>query len=234
MASYKVEPAPRSDGIVGGIPDHFIGVVAPDGDRGKFASVPLGTEYLYKPDETTEPIIYRKMASAGADADWFAASFTMGAQWRVKKIAVTGLDGNETDSGWDLPAKSIVYSVYVDVKTAESTGSTKTIDVGLLSSDSGGDADGFLDGVSTASAKVVTGGFTYTDGTSQNYVSAHTWGVLMYQGLVGADGAGTAGTVNLNPYLAATNTAKSVTYTVGSAATELIADIYIVYLLLGV
>src|SRR3990167_9855574 len=60
--------------------------------------------------------------------------------------------GSEQDTGIDLPAKCIVRDVFVDVTTAETTGATKTMNVGLLASESGGDADGFLVGISFVAA----------------------------------------------------------------------------------
>src|SRR3990167_1491907 len=66
---------------------------------------------------------------------------------KVLKVPIAaGLTTGAKDTTVDLPTKGIVLDVFVDVTTAESTGSTKTIDVGLLASESGGDADGFLDG----------------------------------------------------------------------------------------
>lgn len=53
----------------------------------------------------------------------------------------------EHDTGIDLPAGMIVTDVIVKVVTNEASG---TIDIGLLSSESGGDADGFVDGESCA------------------------------------------------------------------------------------
>jgi hypothetical protein len=50
----------------------------------------------------------------------------------------------------------VVLGVWVEVTTAEATGTTKLLDVGTLSTDSG-DADGFLDGVSCATAGMVKG-----------------------------------------------------------------------------
>lgn len=64
-------------------------------------------------------------------------------------------DGNETDTTYDLPADGVVLDCYLIVDTAEVTGTTKLLDVGLLSSESGGDADGFLDGVSCAATGIV-------------------------------------------------------------------------------
>lgn len=136
---------------------------------------------------------------------------------RWKRINITATPtGSEQDTGWDLPSNGIVRAVYIYVATAEATGGTKTLDVGLLSSESGGDADGFLDGVSVSSTGWKGGDFTYTDGGSQNYVSAATFGLLLYSGLLGADGAGTAGTVAPKPHLIGSVTAKSITYTAGS------------------
>lgn len=235
MGAWNVEPSPGSHGLVGGIPDNFIGTQVPVGNRNPWQKQPLYTRYLYKPDETTEPVLYIKMAMANADSDWWiAAAPSPGAAFKIKKLPVTTLTNAEIDTGWDLPAKAVVYDVFVDVRTLEATAATKTIDVGLLSSESGGDTNGFLAGVSTATpAGVKTGGFTYTDGTNQNYVSATTMGVLLYDGLLGGDVAGTAGTVVRTPHIAGSLTARSVVYQLGSTHTELVADIYIVYAQLG-
>lgn len=67
---------------------------------------------------------------------------------------VADATGSEQDTGFDLPADWVVTNVYVRTTTAESTGSTKTIDVGLLSSESGGDLDGFLDGVDVSAVGI--------------------------------------------------------------------------------
>ena len=56
----------------------------------------------------------------------------------------------ETDTGFDFPLYSAVMpNPMVRVLTADAT---ETIDVGLLSSETSGDADGFADGVSVATA----------------------------------------------------------------------------------
>src|SRR5688572_17389996 len=138
------------------------------------------------------------------------------ARHMVVKIPINSAPtGSEQDTGVDIPAKCLVLDAYVDARTAEATGATKTLDVGLLSSESGGDADGFLDGVSVAATGVKTGAATYTDGTSQNYISANTIGALLFSGLVGADGAGTAGTINRRKHIC-NGTARSISYTSGS------------------
>lgn len=155
-----------------------------------------------------------------------------GASLKIKRLSITSTPtGSEQDTGWDLPANSIVLDVFVNVTTAEATGTTKTLDVGLLSSESGGDADGFLDGVSVASTGIVRGAATYTNGVNQNYISARTLGVLLWDGLDGTDEAGDAGTGN--PTYHVVGTAKSVSYTAGSNDfAEFRGDIYIVYVVL--
>jgi len=50
-----------------------------------------------------------------------------------------------------IPAGSIIIGAFVKVNTAEATGGTKTIDVGV----SGGDEDGFIDGLSVAATGTI-------------------------------------------------------------------------------
>lgn len=108
--------------------------------------------------------------------------------------------GSEQDTGLDLPAKGIVLPyVLVDVTTAEATGGTKTLDVGLLSSESGGDADGFLDGVSVATTGLKKGTLLS---------SGQTLGALLR-----VDESG-AGVLVSEPHLI--GAAKSITFTAGS------------------
>ena len=56
---------------------------------------------------------------------------------------------SEFDSTYDLPAGAVVLGAFVEVVDEVASG---TIDVGILSSESGGDADGFIDGMSCATA----------------------------------------------------------------------------------
>ncbi len=147
----------------------------------------------------------------------------VGALAKVKKIAISAAPtGSEQDTTWDLPAKSVVLNVFVDVTTAEVTGTTKTLDVGLLSSESGGDADGFIDGVSVAAtglklASLVSGSVTR--------------GVLLKETVTGSGSATHSSPV---PYASTANTAKSVSYTSGSNNfAEFRGAIYIVYVELG-
>lgn len=66
----------------------------------------------------------------------------------------------ETDTGLDMPAGSVVLpGAHVRVTAADSG---ITLEAGLLSSESGGDADGFIDAVSLASAVTVAPTLTST------------------------------------------------------------------------
>lgn len=149
--------------------------------------------------------------------------------YKVAVIPVTALSAGEKDTGFDLPTKGIVFDVFVDVKTAEATATTKTIDVGLLAAESGGDIDGFLDGAVDSAIAVKPGALPVTDGVSINFfTAAPTLGVLFYDGLLGADAAATNGCVTRRPHVL-NGTARSLVYQLGSAHTELVADIWVVY-----
>jgi hypothetical protein len=129
------------------------------------------------------------------------------------RIPLTTLTNTEVNTGVDLPVGAIITAVFVDVKTVEASASNKTIDVGLLSSDSGGDADGFLDGVSTAALGL----------TNATLVSTgQTRGVLMAQNEDGS-GALVPGSHKV------VSTARRVTYTPASDHTELKGAIVIEY-----
>lgn len=158
-----------------------------------------------------------------------------GALVRVKKLSIGATPtGSEQDTTWDLPLKGLVLDVFVDVTTAETTGATKTLDVGLLASESGGDTDGFLDGISVASTGTVRGLPVFIAGGNETYLSDTTVGALrrvVY--LAGADVAGDVGTYAEKPHVL-NGTAKSVVYQSGSADfNEFRGDIYIVYVEIG-
>lgn len=58
-------------------------------------------------------------------------------------LTATGASGTEVDSGVAIPANSFVLHAFVDMATGASS-VTPLLDVGTLSTASGGDADGFL------------------------------------------------------------------------------------------
>lgn len=148
---------------------------------------------------------------------------------KVIKVPVVAKTTGEKDTTIDLPTKGLVLDVWVDVTTKEDTSGTKTIDVGLLSSESGGDTDGFLDGVSTSSTGIKRGLPTITAGGSETYFASSTRGLLLSSLTAGTDSAGDVGTYYEN-YHVLNGTAKSLVYQLGAAHTELVADIYVLYI----
>lgn len=114
---------------------------------------------------------------------------------------------NETDTTIILPAKSIVLGAFLDVTTAEVTGTTKTLDVGIKTVDQ----DGLLDGVATTPTGLKKGTLVST---------GQTLGLLLQ---VNEDGAGA---MVPEPYVGG----GTVTYTAGSAQTEFAGKLYVVYI----
>ena len=156
---------------------------------------------------------------------------------KIKTIRIGFADGTtETSTAWTLPTLAFVTDVLVDVITAEATGATKTLDVGPLSSETGGDANGYLDGVSVAATGVIQTGLTVTEttGVNETYISAiaSTRGVLLEQldSELGADVAGNTGYVNTLVKNHYNTNANNISWTPGSADfAELKADIIIFY-----
>ncbi len=73
-----------------------------------------------------------------------------------RSIPISFADGTtETATGFSLPTDAIVHNVFLYVKTAEATGTTKTIDVGTQGTSN--DPDGYLDGVDVSSTGLVKG-----------------------------------------------------------------------------
>jgi len=144
-----------------------------------------------------------------------AGSMTIGGgTYFVKRIPITVLTTGEKDTSFDLPVKAVVKRVFVDVKTAEVTGATKTVDVGLLSSETNGDADGFLVAAVTSAIGVIPGSLLGTD----------TLGALLKEDTNGSS------VFVPKDHIVLPSKAVSVTYTLGSAHTELVADIVIEFL----
>lgn len=98
----------------------------------------------------------------------------------LKAISVpfttNGSGGEQSNPAYKLPANSVVIDVYVNVAT---TGTIGTLAVGTLSSESSGDADGFLSSVNltavgtkrTTIGALLTGTGRYINGTSPRTLS---------------------------------------------------------------
>lgn len=147
----------------------------------------------------------------------------------IRKIAIsTAPTGSEQDSGYDLPAKAVVLNVWVDV-TTEGAGST--IDVGLLSSETDGDADGFVDGVSSAATGIKIPGVTVTTGSNTKFYAANpTKGVFLADHQAGTDVDQDEGLYREKSYASDSVTAKSVSFTcAGGSFANVRGAIYIMY-----
>lgn len=124
---------------------------------------------------------------------------------RQINVAPTGVEQN---LGFKLPANAIVFNVFLNVRVAEVTGGTKTLDVGVPT-----DPNGFLAAVSVASTGVKKGTLAS---------AGQTLGALLRIDESGAGG--------LVPEADVTSGAKQVTYTAGSVDwVEFRGDVYVIY-----
>lgn len=106
----------------------------------------------------------------------------------------------------------VIFEVYLHVLVAEVTSGTKTVDIGLLSTATApdADADGFCVGISTAAQGVI----------QPSLVPTATLGALLKE-------LSTGGAVHVPKRWAISKTNTQLTYTLGAAHTELVADIYV-------
>ena len=122
----------------------------------------------------------------------------------------------EKDSGIDLvTGEEVLPFPSVKVTTADSG---ITIDAGLLSSESSGDADGFIDGISLTSAVVVLADATITTGSNTKFVAANpTIGALLADHQAGSDTDTDEGMFHRKSHIC-NGTNKSLGFTLGSSA----------------
>lgn len=109
-------------------------------------------------------------------------------------LTATGASGTEVDSGVSIPAKSFVLAAFVDMATGASS-VTPLLDVGTLSTASGGDADGFLAALNVSGAGALKGSML---------ASARTLGALSFVGTA-------ASLMFIQPYL--NDIARNVSWT---------------------
>lgn len=146
--------------------------------------------------------------------------------YSVVKIPVVVADytaATEMDTGFDLPANSVVLDAWLNVVTVDAT---ETVDVGTDSNHSG-DANGFI-----ALGSLATAGFVYPDavvttGTTETYYASSTRGALLCNFHAGVDdGNCNQGVYHPKPYNVGT-TAMSVTYTVTAGTDTAVFDIFL-------
>ena len=144
----------------------------------------------------------------------------------VVKIPITATQAaagqTEMDTGFDLKAGWTVLDAWIVVNTAD-TG--ETVDVGTNSNDSGGDADGLIDGASLATTGLVYPDATVTTGTTETYYSATTRGALLADYIVGSNTATDFGLFHKKPYTVAADI--DLTFTTSDGTDTAAFDIYL-------
>jgi len=90
---------------------------------------------------------------------------------------------DETSTGITFPSKSLIHDVRVEITV---TAAASTVNVGLLSTGTGGDADGFRVGVlATTKGFPKDTGVITDSGTTIDYYPATTYGALLYTAITG-------------------------------------------------
>jgi hypothetical protein len=97
-------------------------------------------------------------------------------------IWYSGTTTGEVSTGVTFLADTFIHDVRLEVVTGVTGG---TLSVGLLSSGTGGDADGFLKSRVATTAGYIADTGVITAGTSLDYVAASTYGALLYTAITG-------------------------------------------------
>ena len=113
----------------------------------------------------------------------------------------------EVDTGIELPAKAIVTGAMLEVVTNVSA---STVDAGMLSTEASGDADGFIDGASAATAGLVV------PVTHAAAAASLTVGELLATDIKSADGTAIFFS-HVDPYVC-DGTTKTISYTTSDHA----------------
>lgn len=142
-------------------------------------------------------------------------------------VAFSASDNDETDTEVDLPYNVVIYDAAVEVVTADAT---ETLNIGLLSSESGGDADGILASVPMTTAGYLPA-FDTVAGANQSYVYRAWWGALMGSPVVGTDSSEETyyGISHVEGHRTAYGYANSVTYTGSSGSDTAAGYIYLYF-----
>lgn len=72
MYGLQVDATFDSHPVLGGVPGAWVGVDAVDGDRAPWIEAPVGSIYVLKPDETSQPTVFVKRSANDRDDDWGA------------------------------------------------------------------------------------------------------------------------------------------------------------------
>lgn len=150
---------------------------------------------------------------------------------KIKVIPFINTSTCEQDTTFDLPADGILHDVWVKITTASSAGGK--ISVGLLSSESGGNASGFLASVGASSTGEVRGIYTTsTSGANGAFLVSNTRGSLLATFTSGSTGTAALGDCGLyaeKKHLFSSVAAKSVSWFSNSSGVALAGRIYLDY-----
>ena len=126
--------------------------------------------------------------------------------------------GTEVSTGYQLPLNSVIYpwEMFVEVVTVDAT---ETVDIGILSSESNGDANGFISLLSVATQGLIKPTATLAQGTNAHYISAATWGVLFLAAATFGANTAEANAVPIFTPFIATAAARTISYTPSSSDT---------------
>lgn len=171
------------------------------------------------------------VTSTAAELNTLDLSTVLGLR-KVKVINVSSPPAAEVDSGWNLPEAGYVCSITVSTTTPEVTAATKTIDVGTLSSETGGDVDCFADGIYVDTRAVSPTFVTAFTGANETYLLGTTYGVsLRNVWVAGSDTAGDHGVFIPRTWglTSGAGAGASISYTPGAAMSEWTGAIIIEY-----
>lgn len=135
----------------------------------------------------------------------------------------------ETSTGIALPTDALVLPMGMAVRTT-TIDATETIDVGILSSESGGDADGLIAALSVGTAGTFPANNVVTVGGTETYFSSTTLGALVNDFLAGSNTGGDVGTANPKAYRI-DGTAKTISYTLTTGTDTATGYIMVPYVL---
>jgi len=123
-----------------------------------------------------------------------------------------GSTTDEIDTGINFLAHTRIHDVMIEVVTAASAA---TIDIGLLSTETSGDADGFRKGILLTTTGYVKDTAVITNGTTIDFTVTSTYGALLVSAIAGSDAVATGGGKQYlgHTILLPTSYAHSLTYT---------------------
>lgn len=135
---------------------------------------------------------------------------------------------SEHDTGLNFPlgAEIMADGIGIEVTAVDAT---ETLDVGLLSTETNGDADGLVDGLSVATSGFVNAGPVITVGSNEQYLSACTLGALLRTFLAGSDVATDVGTFFAKNHIVQGSNAVSLTWLLSAGSDTAKGFIHVPY-----